>query len=177
MGILGQHFLFLSYISDFLIHYFLDTLYLFIIINDYLHFSLYFRPSKILSDICGRRTFRGPSDVHSMLNIFKLNDKGSVSASQFGLDVTHTSHVAFIKIKKTKKRGYFQCILFRTEMPCKILSIKFILVYMMICIPLLNIYIQLKFRFEIKKQQTIYRNTSPSRKHLRTKVTPDFRLT
>ena len=50
------------------------------------------------------RTFRGPSDVHSMLNIFKPSDKGSVSASQFGLDVTHTSHVAFIKIKKTKKK-------------------------------------------------------------------------
>ena len=35
---------FLSYISDFLVNYFLAVLYqLIMIINDYLHFSIYFR--------------------------------------------------------------------------------------------------------------------------------------
>ena len=54
---------FLSYISDFLVNYFLDILHQFIITNYYLHFSSYFRQSKILSDIGGRRTLRGPTDV------------------------------------------------------------------------------------------------------------------
>ena len=60
-----RQFFFLSYISDFLVNYFLDILHQFIITNDYLHFSSYFRQSKILSDINGRRTLRGPTDVHS----------------------------------------------------------------------------------------------------------------
>ena len=47
----------------FLEKYFLDILYQFIIINDNLHFSSYFIHSKILSDINGRRTFRGPTNV------------------------------------------------------------------------------------------------------------------
>ena len=51
-------------ISDFLVNYFLDILHQFIITNNYLHFSSYFRQSKILSDINGRRTLRGPTDVH-----------------------------------------------------------------------------------------------------------------
>ena len=54
---------FLSYISDFLVNYFLDILHQFIITNDYLHFSSYFRQFKILSDINGRRTLRGPTHV------------------------------------------------------------------------------------------------------------------
>ena len=54
---------FLSYISDILVNYFLDILYQFIIINDYLPFASYFRQSKILPDIRGRRTFRGPTLV------------------------------------------------------------------------------------------------------------------
>ena len=54
---------FLIYISDILVNYFLDILYQFIIINDYLHFSSYFRQSKILPDIRGRRTFRGSTLV------------------------------------------------------------------------------------------------------------------
>ena len=58
-----RHFFFLSYISDFLANYFLDILHQFIITNDYLYFSSYFRQSKILSDINGRRTLRGPTDV------------------------------------------------------------------------------------------------------------------
>ena len=58
-----RHFFFLSYISDFLVNYFLDILHQFIITNDYLHFSSYFRQSKILSDINGRRTLRGPTTV------------------------------------------------------------------------------------------------------------------
>ena len=45
-----------------MVNYFLDILYQFIIINDHLHFSSYFRQSKILSDINGRRTLRGPTD-------------------------------------------------------------------------------------------------------------------
>ena len=59
-----RHFFFLlSLISDFLVNYFLDILYQFIIINDHLHFSSYFRQSKILSDINGRGTLRGLTDV------------------------------------------------------------------------------------------------------------------
>ena len=61
-----RQFFFLSYISDFLVNYFLDILHQFIITNDYLHFSSYFRQSKILSDINGRRTLRGPTDVNDV---------------------------------------------------------------------------------------------------------------
>ena len=50
-----DNFYFLSYISDFLVNYFLDILYLFIMINDYLHFSSY--------HICGRRTSWDPTVV------------------------------------------------------------------------------------------------------------------
>ena len=45
---------------------FLDILHQFIITNDYLHFSSYFRQSKILSDINGRRTLRGPTNVQAL---------------------------------------------------------------------------------------------------------------
>ena len=63
---------FLSYISDFLVNYFLDILHQFIKTNDYLHFSSYFRQSKILSDIYGRRTLRGPTDADCKLK-FELS--------------------------------------------------------------------------------------------------------
>ena len=58
-----RHFFFLSYISDFLVNYFLDILHQFIKTNDYLHFSSYLRQTNILWDIYGRRTLRGPTDV------------------------------------------------------------------------------------------------------------------
>ena len=45
-------------------NYFLHIFNLLFIINYYnLHFLLYFSQSKILSDICGRRTFWGPTYV------------------------------------------------------------------------------------------------------------------
>ena len=52
-----------------MVNYFLDILYQFIIINDHLHFSSYFRQSKILSDISGRRTLRGPTPVGVPLDL------------------------------------------------------------------------------------------------------------
>ena len=55
--------IFFSKLNSRLFGYFLDILYQFIIINDYLHFPSYLRQSKILSDINGRRTLRGPTDV------------------------------------------------------------------------------------------------------------------
>ena len=58
---------FLSNISDFLVNHFLDILYQFITINDYLHFSTYFRQSKILSDIRGV----GHSGVLQNVYLFK----------------------------------------------------------------------------------------------------------
>ena len=62
---------FLSYISDFLVNYFLDILHRLIITNVYLHFSSYFRQFKILSDINGCRTFRGPTVVCFSISIDK----------------------------------------------------------------------------------------------------------
>ena len=58
-----------------LVNYFLDILHQFIITNDYLHFSSYFRQSKILSDINGRRTLRGPTNVHDTGSIRAFNPK------------------------------------------------------------------------------------------------------
>ena len=79
---------------DFLVNHFLDILHQFIITNDYLHFSSYFRQSKILSDINGRRTLRGPTyvdlwyatDRYSFCHcIFVYNDKILVLFAQTGI--------------------------------------------------------------------------------------------
>ena len=101
-----------------MVNYFLDILYQFIIINDHLHFSSYFRQSKILSDIGGRRTLRGPTDVNTEycvkdgkflyhLNFIQFNDilfkiydfkayalgreeQGRVRIAQLGLEMVFT---------------------------------------------------------------------------------------
>ena len=57
-----------------MVNYFLDILHQFIITNNYLHFSSYFRQSKILSDINGRRTLRGPTYEHSCKILYVNNE-------------------------------------------------------------------------------------------------------
>ena len=68
-----------------MVNYFLDILHQFIITIDYLHFSSYLRKSKILSDINGRRTLRGPTNV-----VILENNRAKFNASLCEVDDLET---------------------------------------------------------------------------------------
>ena len=74
-----------------MVNYFLDILYQFIIINDHLHFSSYPRQSKILSDINGRRTLRGPTHDNPGPHVVRITRDALQNVNE---DVLHFAELA-----------------------------------------------------------------------------------